>query len=91
MKRIAAKELVAKLWAASVRGQRVLIGVPDVVVSCEHRLCRVQVDLLEEPGGRLLVLEVNSGVEFSGFQEAMGDRVDVAGRIADHVLTSSTA
>ncbi|GAA4608226.1 lysine biosynthesis protein LysX [Actinoallomurus liliacearum] len=45
------------------------------------------VDLLEEPDGRLLVLEVNSGVEFSGFQAAMGDQVDVAGRIADHVLT----
>ncbi|WP_218005033.1 RimK family alpha-L-glutamate ligase [Actinomadura macra] len=43
------------------------------------------VDLLEERGERLLVLEVNSGVEFSGFQEAMGDAVDVADRIAGHV------
>lgn len=44
------------------------------------------VDVLEHPDGRLLALEVNSGVEFSGFQQAMGDRADVAGRIVDHVL-----
>jgi [lysine-biosynthesis-protein LysW]---L-2-aminoadipate ligase len=44
------------------------------------------VDLLID-GDRLLVLEVNSGVEFSGFQRAMGDRVDVAGKFADLVMT----
>jgi [lysine-biosynthesis-protein LysW]--L-2-aminoadipate ligase len=44
------------------------------------------VDLLID-GDRLLVLEVNSGVEFSGFQRAMGDRVDVAGKFADFVMT----
>lgn len=43
------------------------------------------VDLVEEPGGRLLVLEVNHRVEFSGFQAAMGETADVAGRIADYV------
>ena len=44
------------------------------------------VDLLPDENGRLFVLEVNSGVEFSGFQQAMGDRVDVAEKIADLVL-----
>lgn len=44
------------------------------------------VDLIENEAGRLLVLEVNHRVEFSGFQAAMGDRVDVADRIVDHVV-----
>jgi [lysine-biosynthesis-protein LysW]--L-2-aminoadipate ligase len=44
------------------------------------------VDLIEDADGRLLVLEVNHRVEFSGFQAAMGDHVDVAGRIADYLL-----
>ncbi|GII85565.1 lysine biosynthesis enzyme LysX [Sphaerisporangium siamense] len=44
------------------------------------------VDLVEDEDGRLLVLEVNDIVEFSGFQHAMGDRVNVADRIVDHVL-----
>lgn len=45
------------------------------------------VDLLADGDGRLYVLEVNSGVEFSGFQRAMGDRIDVAEKLADHVMT----
>lgn len=44
------------------------------------------VDLIEDTGGRLLVLEVNHRAEFSGFQAALGDRVDVAGRIVDYLL-----
>jgi [lysine-biosynthesis-protein LysW]---L-2-aminoadipate ligase len=40
------------------------------------------VDLIEDVDGRLLVLEVNTRVEFGGFQAAHGDRVDVAGAIA---------
>lgn len=44
------------------------------------------VDLIEDADGRLLILEVNHRVEFSGFQNAVGDRIDVAGRIADHVI-----
>jgi [lysine-biosynthesis-protein LysW]--L-2-aminoadipate ligase len=44
------------------------------------------VDLIEDEDGRLMVLEVNAGVEFSGFQAAMGDRIDVADRIVDHLL-----
>lgn len=44
------------------------------------------VDLIENEAGRLLVLEVNHRVEFSGFQAAMGNRVDVADRIVDHVV-----
>jgi [lysine-biosynthesis-protein LysW]--L-2-aminoadipate ligase len=43
------------------------------------------VDLAEDRDGRLLVLEVNTGVEFAGFERAMGSEVDVAARIADHV------
>ena len=44
------------------------------------------VDLIEDREGRLLVLEVNHRVEFTGFQSALGDRVDVAGHIVDHLL-----
>ncbi|MGD9483575.1 lysine biosynthesis protein LysX [Streptomyces sp. TRM70308] len=43
------------------------------------------VDLIEDQDGRLLVLEVNHRVEFTGFQSALGDRVDVAGLIVDHL------
>jgi [lysine-biosynthesis-protein LysW]---L-2-aminoadipate ligase len=32
------------------------------------------------------VLEVNHRVEFTGFQSALADRVDVAGHIVDHLL-----
>lgn len=44
------------------------------------------VDLVEDPDGRLYVLEVNHTVEFQGFQAAHGDRLDVAGAIVDHLL-----
>jgi [lysine-biosynthesis-protein LysW]--L-2-aminoadipate ligase len=44
------------------------------------------IDLLTGDDGRLLVLEVNSGVEFSGFHRVMGDRVDVAGALVDHMM-----
>ncbi|MGW5043515.1 RimK family alpha-L-glutamate ligase [Streptomyces griseoluteus] len=40
------------------------------------------VDLIEDREGRLLVLEVNHRVEFTGFQSALGDRIDVA----DHIV-----
>lgn len=43
------------------------------------------VDIVENEDGELSVLEVNHGVEFSGFQRAVGAAADVAGRIADHV------
>jgi [lysine-biosynthesis-protein LysW]--L-2-aminoadipate ligase len=42
------------------------------------------VDLIEDRDGRPLVLEVNHRVEFSGFQAALGERVDVAARIVRH-------
>jgi [lysine-biosynthesis-protein LysW]---L-2-aminoadipate ligase len=42
------------------------------------------VDLLEGPSGELYVLEVNHGVEFSGFSGALG--IDVADAIVSHVL-----
>ncbi|MEU9107555.1 RimK family alpha-L-glutamate ligase [Streptomyces xanthophaeus] len=45
------------------------------------------VDLIEDADGRPLVLEVNDGVEFSGFQRAVGERTDVAGRIAEFLMT----
>lgn len=44
------------------------------------------VDLIENDEGQILVIEVNHRPEFSGFQAAMGDRVDVAGRIVGHFL-----
>jgi [lysine-biosynthesis-protein LysW]--L-2-aminoadipate ligase len=44
------------------------------------------VDIAEDQEGRLYVLEVNHTVEFQGFQSAHGDRLDVAGAIADHLL-----
>lgn len=44
------------------------------------------VDLIEDTDGRLTVLEVNHGVEFSGFQSVWGDRIDVADAIADHLI-----
>ncbi|WP_245675725.1 RimK family alpha-L-glutamate ligase [Micromonospora halophytica] len=44
------------------------------------------VDLIEDRDGRLLVLEVNHRVEFTGFQSALVGRVDVADRIVDLLL-----
>lgn len=44
------------------------------------------VDLIEDHDGRLMVLEVNHRVEFTGFQTALADRVDVADRIVEHLL-----
>jgi [lysine-biosynthesis-protein LysW]--L-2-aminoadipate ligase len=44
------------------------------------------VDLIENADGQLLILEVNHRVEFSGFQAALGDRVDVADRIVGHIV-----
>jgi [lysine-biosynthesis-protein LysW]--L-2-aminoadipate ligase len=44
------------------------------------------IDLIEDRDGRLLVLEVNHRVEFSGFQSALADRVDVADHIVGHLL-----
>jgi [lysine-biosynthesis-protein LysW]--L-2-aminoadipate ligase len=41
------------------------------------------VDVVEDTDGRLLVLEVNSGVEFAGLQSALGERCDVAGAIVE--------
>ncbi|MEU5690228.1 RimK family alpha-L-glutamate ligase [Actinosynnema sp. NPDC020468] len=47
------------------------------------------VDLIEDVDGALTVLEVNHGVEFSGFQAALGDAVDVAARIVDHLVAEA--
>lgn len=44
--------------------------------------CVAGVDLLEEPGGRLTVLEVNDRVEFRGLQSTYGTDLDVADTIA---------
>ncbi|MFD4482996.1 RimK family alpha-L-glutamate ligase [Streptomyces sp. NPDC058471] len=44
------------------------------------------VDLIEDADGRLTVLEVNHGVEFSGFQAVLGQDLHVADRIADHLI-----
>lgn len=47
------------------------------------------VDLLEDEEGRLYVLEVNHRVEFAGFQRAHKDRVDVADRIVEHLISEA--
>ncbi len=44
------------------------------------------VDLIEDRTGGLYVLEVNHTVEFQGFAEAHGDRIDVAEAIVDHLV-----
>ncbi|MEY9894375.1 [lysine-biosynthesis-protein LysW]--L-2-aminoadipate ligase [Catenulispora sp. MAP12-49] len=44
------------------------------------------VDLIEDRDGRLLVLEVNHRVEFTGFQSALAEKVNVADHIVDHLL-----
>lgn len=51
------------------------------------------VDLVETVDGRLLVLEVNQGVEFTGFRRAHGDSEehDVAAAIVDLVLARTEA
>ncbi|WP_067503750.1 RimK family alpha-L-glutamate ligase [Actinoplanes sp. TFC3] len=49
------------------------------------------VDLVEDTDGRLLVLEVNSGVEFAGLQRALGEGCDVPGKIADLVIERAGA
>lgn len=43
------------------------------------------VDLIEDADGALSVLEVNHGVEFTGFQRALGDSVPVADAVLDHL------
>ncbi|WP_122817388.1 ATP-grasp domain-containing protein [Nocardioides pantholopis] len=46
------------------------------------------VDLLERPGGELLVLEVNAGVEFAGLQRATG--IDIAAAIVEMCRTAAS-
>jgi [lysine-biosynthesis-protein LysW]--L-2-aminoadipate ligase len=46
------------------------------------------VDIIEDAEGRQLLLEVNSGVEFAGLQQAHGDSLDVAGHIADYTMAA---
>lgn len=46
------------------------------------------VDVLEDADGGLCVLEVNHGVEFSGFQRAHGDDLSLADLIIDHLEAS---
>lgn len=45
------------------------------------------IDLLEDAEGRMFVLEVNHRVEFAGFQQAQKDRVDVADRMVELVMS----
>jgi [lysine-biosynthesis-protein LysW]--L-2-aminoadipate ligase len=44
------------------------------------------VDLIEDADGRPQVLEVNAGLEFSGLQRALGEKVSVADALIDVVL-----
>lgn len=47
------------------------------------------VDVIEDEAGEPSVLEVNHRVEFAGLQSALGDRVDVAARIVDHLVAGA--
>src|SRR5260370_41652135 len=49
MERVAAAELVAKLWACSIGRRSVLIGIPDLVVGGEDFLSGVEIDRLKQP------------------------------------------
>ncbi|GAB3473998.1 RimK family alpha-L-glutamate ligase [Amycolatopsis cihanbeyliensis] len=49
------------------------------------------VDLIEDEEGRVTVLEVNGQVEFRGFQEAEGSRVDVGDSIAALLIARAAA
>lgn len=49
------------------------------------------VDLLEDGRGGWLVLEVNHGVEFSGFHSVLGAEVSVADRVADLMAARAEA
>ncbi|GAB3113238.1 lysine biosynthesis protein LysX [Streptomyces calidiresistens] len=49
------------------------------------------VDLLQDPDGRLTVLEVNDRVEFRGLQETHGTDIDVAGAIVDLLIKETRA
>ncbi|MQY12868.1 Alpha-aminoadipate--LysW ligase LysX [Streptomyces sp. RB5] len=49
------------------------------------------VDLIEDAAGQLMVLEVNHGVEFSGFRRALGDDAPVADRIVDLLAARSAS
>jgi [lysine-biosynthesis-protein LysW]--L-2-aminoadipate ligase len=48
------------------------------------------VDLIEGTDGQLTVLEVNSGVEFGGFQQAHSGKLELAELIVDHLLAISS-
>ncbi|MDQ0791655.1 RimK family alpha-L-glutamate ligase [Streptomyces sp. B1I3] len=48
------------------------------------------VDLIEDADGRPQVLEVNAGLEFSGLQRALGEKVSVADALIDVVLGRKT-
>ncbi|HLL64404.1 MAG TPA: RimK family alpha-L-glutamate ligase [Micromonosporaceae bacterium] len=47
------------------------------------------VDVIEDPDGGLMVLEVNSGVEFAGLQSALGSECDVASAIAELTIAAA--
>ncbi|GAB3887283.1 hypothetical protein GCM10029964_053010 [Kibdelosporangium lantanae] len=43
------------------------------------------VDIIEDPDGRLTVLEVNHGFEFTGLQRCLGERGDVAAEVVGYL------
>src|SRR5437667_11708507 len=48
MERVAAAELVAKLWACRIGRQSVFVGIPDLVVGGEYFLRCVEIDRLKQ-------------------------------------------
>jgi [lysine-biosynthesis-protein LysW]--L-2-aminoadipate ligase len=80
-------------WRANVaRGgaTEVCRLTPDIARAADSAAAAVGaeiagVDLIESSSGELYVIEVNDRVEFRGFQQAHGDRIDVAHRIASYV------
>jgi [lysine-biosynthesis-protein LysW]--L-2-aminoadipate ligase len=80
-------------WRANVaRGavSEVCPLTPDIARAADMAAAAVGaeiagVDLIESSGGELYAIEVNDRVEFRGFDEAHGDRIDMAGRIASYI------
>jgi [lysine-biosynthesis-protein LysW]--L-2-aminoadipate ligase len=84
---IGAVRRVGRGWATEYLPQGPELAKVAVAAAGATNADIAGVDVIEDRDGRLMVIEVNHGVEFAGFQAAHGDRVDVADRIVEHLLT----